>query len=178
MLALDNTVLVIVDLQVKLLAVIHERDRLIDNACRLVRGMLALEAPVVWTEQNPDGLGKTTSEIADLLGVEAITKLSFSCCGEPAFTAAMEGLGRRQVLLAGIETHVCVYQTAADLLAAGYEVQVVGDACSSRTPENKQVGLARIAGAGAGVTSVETALFELLKVAEGPRFKEILRIVK
>ena len=178
MLALDNTVLVLVDLQVKLLAAIHERDRLIDNAGRLVRWMLALEAPVVLTEQNPDGLGKTTSEIADLLGGEAITKLSFSCCGEPAFTAATESLGRRQVLLAGIETHVCVYQTAADLLAGGYEVQVVGDACSSRTPRNKQVGLARIAAGGGDVTSVETALFELLQVAEGPRFKKILDIVK
>jgi nicotinamidase-related amidase len=90
----------------------------------------------------------------------------------------LEAVGRRQALLAGIETHICVYQTAVDLAGQGYEVQVVTDAVSSRTAENRQLGLERMKEAGARLTSTEMALFELLRVAEGPKFKEINRIVK
>lgn len=178
MLSVEDAVLVVVDLQVKLARIAHDRESLVDNAARLVRGILALDVPIVWTEQNPDGLGPTVDEVAPLLPGLPITKLSFSCCGEGGFTEALDRLGRTQVLLAGMETHVCVYQTAIDLLAAGRQVHVVSDAVSSRSPQNKQVGLAKIRRAGGHVTSVETALFELLKVAKGPRFKEILEIVK
>ena len=178
MLELDNTVLVLVDLQTKLLRAIHEPDRLVAGVDRLVRGLNVLEVPILVTEQNPGGLGPTVPEIATSLAVEPITKRSFSCCGEPEFVAAMDRLRRNQVLLAGMETHVCVYQTACDLLSAGCEVQVVADAVSSRTPKNRDVGLDRMTGAGASVTSIETVLFELMKVAEGPKFKELLRIVK
>jgi nicotinamidase-related amidase len=91
---------------------------------------------------------------------------------------ALKATRRKQVLLAGIESHVCVYQTCRDLLDLGYEVQVVADAISSRAPENRQIGLERMKEAGATVTSTEMALFELLRVAEGPKFKEITKIVK
>ncbi len=178
MLAAENTAVVLVDLQEKLLPVISERDALVDSAGRLVTGAAVLGVPVIHTEQNPRGLGPTVAAVADLLPDPPVTKLAFSCCGEPAFTDALAALGRQQILLAGIETHVCVYQTAVDLIAAGYEVRVVTDAVSSRTLANKALGLEAMRDAGVSVTSVETALFELLKVAEGPRFKEILRIVK
>jgi nicotinamidase-related amidase len=98
--------------------------------------------------------------------------------GHEPLRRRIPNLHRRQFLLAGIEAHVCVYQTAVDLLEMGYEVEVVADAVASRTPENRQIGLERVRRAGAALTSVETVLFELLRVAEGPRFKEILAIVK
>jgi nicotinamidase-related amidase len=110
--------------------------------------------------------------------IKPITKFSFSCCGEEAFPPQMKALGRKQVLLTGIETHVCVYQTAVDLASNGYEVQVVADCVSSRTTFNRDIGLDRMRACGAGITSVETALFELLKVARGDKFKEISRIIK
>ena len=178
MLTVDNTVFILVDLQVKLARVMQDRERLIENVCKLVRGMQVLGVPTLWAEQNPDGLGPTVPEVAEIMPGEPVTKFSFSCGGEPRFIEALDKLDRRQALVAGIETHVCVYQTVRDLLAAGCEVEVVGDAVSARTLENKAIGLEKMRGAGAAVTTVETALFELLKSADGPAFKDILRIVK
>jgi len=178
MLERDNTVLVLVDVQAKLVPAMAEPDALIDGVRKLVRGMGVLGIPVVWTEQNPAGLGPTVAEVAELLTGEPITKTAFGCCGQPAFVDALAGVGRKQVLLAGIEAHVCVYQTACGLLDAGYEVQVVADAIGSRLPSNKAIACAKMAAAGAAITSVEMALFELLAVAEGPEFKDILKIVK
>ena len=178
MLGRDETALVVIDVQVKLMRAIHAREALVESLGKLVRGMAVLDVPIVWTEQNPDGLGPTVPEIAELLPGRPISKLSFSCCGEPAFADAVERLGRGQLVLAGIESHVCVWQTAADLLAMGREVHVCADAVSSRTPENKAIGLQKARDAGAALTSVEAALFELLGVADGPAFKQILQIVK
>ena len=178
MLNASDTTFVLIDLQVKLLRAIHAREALVEQMARLVRGMRALEVPIVWTEQNPDGLGPTTPEVAELLPGAPIAKFSFSCCGEHAFVEALAALAPTQVVLAGIESHVCVWQTAADLLATGHEVHVCADAVSSRTPENRAIGLQRARDAGAQVTSVEMALFELLGEAKGPAFKPILQIVK
>ena len=172
------TALVVIDLQEKLLRAMHEREALVASCAKLARGMLALDVPIVWTEQNPEGLGPTVAEVASLLPGEPVAKRSFSCCGEPAFVEAVARLGRRQMVLAGIESHVCVWQTAADLLAAGHEVHVCADAVSSRTPANRDIGLERARDAGAAVTSVEMALFELLRAAEGDAFKQILPIVR
>jgi nicotinamidase-related amidase len=139
-----------------------------------------LQLPIIWNEQIPEKLGPTVPELAELLAesTQPIPKASFSCCGNPPFMDALKAVNRRQVLLAGIESHVCVYQTGLDLLNLGYEVQVVADAVSSRTPENRQLGLEHLKQAGAAVTSTEMALFELLRVAEGSKFKEIAKIVK
>ena len=178
MLNRDETACVLVDFQERLAPAMFEAGGLLDDVLRLLRGLEVLKVPVLWTEQNPAGLGGTVGEVAELLPGEAIPKMSFSCCGEPAFVEALEALGRRQLLLAGIEAHVCVYQTAADLIDADYDVHVVSDAVSSRSPENKAVGLEKCADLGAAITSVETALFELLRVAEGEEFKRILRIVR
>jgi len=177
-LRVDGTLLLLVDFQVKLARVMHDREILLENVRKLVKGMVALDVPVLWAEQNPDGLGPTVPEIAGFLAGEPVTKFSFSCCGEARFTEALNRFGRGQILVAGIETHVCIYQTAVDLLREGYEVQVVTDAVSSRTSQDKQIGLQKIKDAGGAWTSVETVLFELLKVAKGTKFKEILKIVK
>jgi nicotinamidase-related amidase len=178
MLIRDDAVLVVVDVQGKLARLMHEAEALFDQLSRLIRGARALDLPIIVTEQNPDGLGPTIPELAPLLPPERIAKRAFSCGGEPAFLAALEATGRRQVLVAGIEAHICVYQTAADLASRGYEVEVVSDAVSSRTAANRAVGLERMRQAGARVTSVEMALFELLGAADGDAFKAILRIVK
>lgn len=178
MLSVDETALIVIDVQAKLLPAIDGKEELVEGVCRIIEGAKVLGLPIVWTEQNPGGLGATVPEVAELLSARPITKVSFSCCGESAFVEALGALGRKQVLLVGIESHVCVYQTASDLVEAGYEVHVVSDAVSSRTPTNRRIGLDKMARAGAHVTSVETALFELLRAAEGPAFKQILRIVK
>jgi len=174
-----NAVLLLVDVQGKLARLMHEKERLFDNLQKLIKGIQVLGIPVLWVEQNPAGLGPTIPEVADMLSdVKPIAKMSFSSCRNDSFLQALKTLDRHQVLVAGIETHICVYQTAADLVDMGYEVQVVTDAVSSRTAENKAVGLQKIKDAGAGWTSVETALFELLEVAEGEAFKALLKIVK
>jgi len=175
----DSAVLVLVDVQGKLAQIMHEKDALFANLQKLVRGAQALRLPILWLEQNPERMGATIPELRGLLaGATPIPKMSFSCCGEPAFLARLEALGRGQALLAGIETHVCVYQTAADLVARGCAVEVVADGVSSRTLDNKLIGLERIRGCGAHLTSVETCLFELLRTAEHAAFREILTIVK
>jgi len=178
MLNSTDAVLVVIDIQGKLASLMHERDALYENAARLIKGAKVLGIPIIWTEQNPAGLGPTVPEIAALLEGEPIPKFAFSCCGEEKFMQALRAAGRRQVLLAGIEGHVCVYQTAVDLLAAGYEVHVVADAVSSRTFANRHLALAKMKDAGAEITSVEMALFEMLRVAEGEKFRQIIRIVK
>ena len=179
MFPIEKTVLVVVDVQGKLAQLMHQKDELFRNLQILIRGAQALELPVLWCEQNPAGLGPTVPELATLLaGREPIAKMSFSCVGDSRFMESLARTGRSQVLLAGIEAHVCIYLTAADLTAAGYTVQVVADAVSSRRLENKQIGFERIRESGAGITCVETVLFELLCTATHPKFKEIVRLLK
>jgi nicotinamidase-related amidase len=178
-LSIENTVLVLIDIQEKLFPWMHRKEDLLNNLLKLIRCTKILGIPVIWNEQNPAGIGPTIPEIAGLLpGMEPLTKMSFNCCGNEAFLAELKSLNRRQVLISGIETHVCVYQTTMELLNLGYEVQVVSDTVSSRTPENRQIGLEKVKSAGAGLTGTETAVFELLKAAGSPQFKEILKIIK
>jgi nicotinamidase-related amidase len=179
MLKPDNTALILIDIQGKLASLMHQREQLYRNLEILLKGAQVLELPILWLEQYPQGLGPTIPEVAGLLkDQQPLAKLCFSACGLPEFSQALRASGRRRVLLAGIEAHICVYQTCRDLLDQGYGVEVVGDAVSSRTPENKKTGLDRMAQAGAVLTSVEMALFELLRVAGTPQFKEIARLVK
>ncbi len=179
MLAVANSVLLVVDVQGKLAELMHEKEALFENLKRIIRGAQLLDLPILCTEQNPQGLGPTVPEIAQLMpGIQPIPKLHFSCMGEQRFVHELRALKRTQALIAGIETHICVYQTAMDLISAGYEAHVVVDAVSSRTAGNKEIGLQRMRDGGATLTGVETALFELLAVAEGPRFKAILQLVR
>ncbi|MDD5711975.1 MAG: hydrolase [Smithellaceae bacterium] len=179
MLTAEETILVVVDVQGKLAQVMDDKASLFDNTRRLVQGVHALEIPIIVTEQIPEKLGPTIPEIAAVLpGIRSISKASFSCYGEPAFRKALADLKRRSILIAGIETHVCVYQTVLDLLDAGYKVQVVADAVSSRSARHREIGLEKMREAGAPSTSVEMVLFELLRSADHPQAKKIFGIVK
>lgn len=179
MLNRDHTALVLIDIQGKLASLMHEREALYCQLQILVKGAQVLRLPILWLEQYPQGLGPTIPEVADLLsGQRPLTKTCFSACGLRAFQAQLRQSGRRQILLAGIESHICVYQTARDLLDSGYQVEVVADAVSSRTAENKALGLQKMASAGAQITAVEMCLFELLQAAGTAEFKQIAALVK
>ena len=179
MLSRDHTALVLIDIQGKLASLMHEREALYRQLQILLQGAQILKLPILWLEQYPKGLGPTIPEVADLLSdQEPLAKTCFSACGLSAFQTQLRQSGRRQILLAGIESHICVYQTARDLLDSGYQVEVVADAVSSRTAENKELGLQKMASAGAQITAVEMCLFELLQAAGTAEFKQIAALVK
>lgn len=175
----EDTVLVLIDFQERLFPVMHEKEKLLGNVLKLIRGARVLEIPILITEQYPKGLGPTLPEIKGLLpDIKPVEKTCFNCCDEGEFCRSLEVLKRKQVLIAGIEAHICVYQTAAALSRDGYQVEVVGDCVSSREPENRLVALFRLGAGGISPTTVEMALFELLKMASGDKFKQISNIVK
>ncbi len=187
MLSTENTLLVLIDVQEKLMAAMHEKQRLQENLAKLLKGMNALHIPILWLEQSPSKMGPTIAPLLPLLdGTRPISKSSFSATGEPAFSSALHDSGRRQILIAGIETHVCVYQTAVTLIRESYAVDVVADAVGSRHPSDHKIGLQKISdcgrlsvGSGQGhLTTVETALFELLQSSEHPAFRDILSIIR
>lgn len=179
MLKTKNTALVLVDVQEKLLPAMHQKGQLLASLQQLIRGARLLDLPILWTEQYPQGLGPTVPELRAVLnGREPIEKTAFSCFRCKKFVKALDDICPKQVLLAGIEAHICVYQTAAQMADAGYDVQVVSDAVSSRTPENRSLGLTRMTELGATLTSVEMALFELLRDADHEHFRDVLEIVK
>lgn len=178
-LSVENTVLLLIDFQERLFPVMHEKEKLLNNVVKLVKGALVLEIPMILTEQYPKGLGLTIPEIKSLIpDIKPVGKVCFSCSDEPAFNEALGAFKRKQVLIAGIEAHICVYQTAAALARAGYQVEVVSDCVSSRDPENKIAALSKMGMMGISPTTTEMALFELLKVAKGEKFKQISAIVK
>jgi nicotinamidase-related amidase len=171
----ERAALVIVDVQEGFRQAVVDFERVASNAGVLAQGFGAMGLPLVVTEQYPKGLGVTVPEVArHLNGAEPVEKTVFSAARADGFDLA----GRDQALVCGIETHVCVWQTAGDLLDRGVEVHVARDAVSSRTEENRELGLDRMRGAGAVVTSVETALFELLGEAGGPEFKTVQGLIK
>ncbi len=175
----DNSVMMLVDVQGQLAQLMYRKEALFDCLEIIIKGMKTLGVPIIWLEQIPAKLGPTTERLAMLLeGQQPIEKHAFSCCAEPAFMQAFEACGRRNVLLTGIETHICIFQTGMDLIAQGCRVQVVADCVSSRTPENRQIGLDRLARAGAEITSVEMAFFELMKTARCDAFKQIVPLIK
>jgi nicotinamidase-related amidase len=179
MLDVEQAMLLIVDVQGNLAHTMHEKEQLFQNLDILIRGGRALGLPTLLTEQLPDKLGPTLPRFSDLLpNVQPIHKRSFDCCGEPTFLEALTALGRRQVVLAGIEAHVCVYQTARGLLERGYEVHLVSDAISARTAANRWLGLERLRDHGALLSGTEMALYELMREADSPVFREILKLVK
>ena len=167
--------LVAVDAQEAFRPAVRDFDRVAHNIGLLVQGARALGLPVVATEQYPKGLGRTVPEVAEHLdGVEPIEKTCFSAAAADGF----ETDGREQAIVCGIETHVCVLQTVEDLLGRGLEVHVVADAVTSRTEENRAIGLRRMESDGATITSVETALFELLGAAGSDEFRTVQRLIK
>lgn len=175
----ENSVLVLVDVQGKLAEMMHEKETLYLNLQKLIKGIQALKVPVIWVEQIPEKMGPTISQIRELLtGESPVPKNSFSCCGEKKFMEKLEKLQRRDVILAGIETHVCIYQTASDLLDMKYNVHLVCDAVSSRTLFDRQIAIDKIKSMGAATTSVEMLLLELMRTSTHAAFRDILRIIK
>ena len=177
-----QSVLVLIDLQEKLMPVIHEADGLLRNVERLIRGSHVLGVPTLLTEQYTRGLGPTVASVRNVLeetsGYSPIEKNCFSADRCEAFAAKVAALGRRQILLAGVEAHVCVYQTAADLLVKGASVSVIADAISSRAPSNREIALQRLRSEGATITSTEMALFELTENAGTNEFRAISKLVR
>jgi len=179
MLEIQKCCLVVVDVQGRLAQLMHERENLFKNIQILINAAKILDIPIIWCQQCPKALGDTVPQIAELLsGNETINKASFSCCGQDQFNIKLNSLNRSQVILCGLETHICIYQTAVDLSKKGFDVNVIADAVSSRTMENKQIALARIAAEGTSVSCTEMALFELLKTADHPSFKQIAKLIK
>lgn len=175
----EEAALVFIDVQGRLHELMHGKEDLDAGLEKMIRGARVLDIPIVATEQLPEKLGPTSEPFRTLLAdVTMIPKSAFSCCGEPAFMAAVEATGKPQVIIAGMETHVCVYQTALDLLEAGREVILAADAVSSRTAENRMLALEALREAGVHILPVETILLALLRDAADPRFKEILGLIK
>lgn len=171
--------LIIIDVQGRLAECMDGADRMLPSIRRLALGWRALGLPVLLTEQVPEKLGPTREELADAVsGLTPIPKSSFSCCGEPAFMRALEAAGLRRVVLCGIETHVCVWQTARDLLRAGYAVDVCVDAVSSRAAAHREIALARMRDEGARWTLVEMALLEQVGTAKAPAFRTVHALIK
>jgi nicotinamidase-related amidase len=174
--------LVIVDVQEKLMPVIDDHQNVERNLDRLIRGGHVLDIRAVVTEQYTRGLGHTVPLLRTALeatfGYEPIEKSSFSAFGCVEFVAVVRNLHRKQAIVAGIETHVCVYQTVRDLLVNGFDVTVIADAVSSRTPANREIALRRMVSAGAKLSSTEMVLFELTGVSGTDEFREIARLVR
>ncbi len=179
MLQVENAALVLVDVQTKLIGVMDEKEQLVSNLRKLIQGMRVLEIPILWNEQYPQGLGGTLPELAELLTENnPLDKVCFSCCQNESFVTSLHTIGRPQLLVCGIEAHICVYQTARELQEQGYQVEVVADAVSSRSPLNKQIALKRFQQCNIALTSTEMALFELVKVAKGDQFRAISKLLR
>jgi nicotinamidase-related amidase len=172
----ERAALVVIDVQEAFRKAVPEFGQVAGSVATLIEGAEAIGIPIVITEQYPKGLGRTVDEVAEHLpaGTEAIEKVCFSAAEADGFDLD----GRDQAIVCGIETHVCVNQTVLDLLDRGVEVHVVGDAVGSRTAENRELGLHKAERAGAVLTSVETALFELLGSSDAAEFKQVQGLVK
>lgn len=175
----EDTVLLIVDIQEKLAAVMTEKDKVVRNNLHLIELAKMINMPVMVTEQYPKGLGPTVADIKNALPFyRPVEKMTFDCCGQPPFLEELKEHNKRNVVLTGMETHICVLQTCIGLLKGGINVHIVQDAVCSRTRENWKTGVEFMREAGAVVTSTETALFQLLKVAGTEEFKKISQRIK
>ena len=180
MLDISKAGLLVVDVQEAFRDVIGDFERLASRCCIAVRGFRTLGRPVFITEQYPKGLGRTASEITEVLPAdfEYIEKTAFSSCGAERLQAALKTAGVEQIVVCGLETHVCVNQTVHDLLDRGFAVHLLTDGVASRFENDKQVGLAKILSSGAIGSSVEMAFFELMRDARHEKFKEIQALIK
>jgi nicotinamidase-related amidase len=181
----DDLVLLVIDIQDRLAAVMPQRDATAGATARLVHAAAIIGVPVVVTRQYPQGLGDTAPEVEAALDeargavpVEVVDKTAFCACEERDFVSALEATGRRQVAIAGMETHICVTQTALALQAAGYRVQVVEDACCSRRPKDHETALARLRTQGVTVTCSESVIYEAAVRAGTDEFRCLLAVVK
>ena len=176
----EKTALIVVDLQEAFRPVIHEFDKIAARSAVMVRAAEMLNVPVLVTEQSPGKLGATVPEIKSVLPAEsaAVVKTAFSCCGSSYLNEQLRNRKVNQVMLCGIEAHICMSQSVHDLLALGYQVHVLEDCVSSRTPANHEVGLAKMRRSGALPSSSEMALFEMMRDARHEHFRAISKMIK
>lgn len=175
----EDAILVAIDFQEKLLPAMDDKEKVEKNIIKLAKGLNVFDVPKIVTTQYARGLGQTTDAVAEALGdFEPIDKTDFSAYKNEGFRQALENSGRKTVILTGIETHICVEQTAMDLLEAGYQVVLAADCVRSRDQENHSISLNRMVAAGAILSSGESILYEILGGAKAPEFKAISAIVK
>lgn len=175
----EDALVAMIDIQVNHYKSVPEGGPTLERLVRFLRCARVLEVPVVWTEHHPRGFGPTLPPVAEALaGLAPIPKISFGCFGEPRFVEAVQGTGRRVLYLTGSETHICIQQTGLEALRRGFAVVVVADAVIARSAVDHQTALGRFAGAGAVVTTWESVVYEWMRGADHPRFKQILPIVK
>ncbi len=176
---IDDTILVAIDFQERLLPAMYKADKLEDTMTRLAKGLKGLEIPALVTQQYTKGLGATVSPIAEAIGkFDLIDKNTFSAWANEEFRSEIIKSGRKTVILTGIETHICVEQTTLDLLENGYTVFIAADCVQSRNPDNREISLRRMENEGAVITCYESILYELLGGSRAPEFKTISTIVK
>lgn len=173
-----GSVLIVIDVQPKFMAGIWEQERVLARTTFLVQVANLLGIPVLATDQNPERMGGTEPTLSKILGSQPFPKMSFSCCGCEDFMSALALSGRRQAILVGIETHICVSQTAVDLLNQDYEVMVCPDAVSARSVEMHKLGMERMRDSGVLPIHSESAAYEWMGSAIHPQFREVLRLVK
>ncbi len=175
----ERTALLIIDIQSRIAGVMQQPEMVEANTIKLIKGAKILGLPIYFTEQYPQGLGETIDSIKEeLQGSNAILKDSFSCYGAGDLFNELKRKGLDQIIVTGIETHVCVQQTVLDLLANGFQVNLMADAVSSRKAIDYETAIARMRANGAEVSTSESVLFELLNVCGTQEFKDILKIVK
>ncbi len=175
----ERSSLLIVDVQMGLAPVMSEPRRVLRGCSLLMRSAVRLEIPMVVSEQYPKGLGRTMGELLDLAPEGAVMeKLHFSCAADDSIRQRFETSGRKQIVIAGIESHVCVLQSALGFKALGYEVAVVADACASRTEINFNAAINRLADNGVDIVTTEMVIFEWLNRAGTPEFKELSALIK
>jgi len=175
----NDCIALIIDIQGRLAELVDGHEQLFKRNRLFAEAMGLLGVPLFYTEQMPEKMGSTRAELSDLLAdAECFEKSCFSCASADGFMEALESSGRRCVLLSGIEAHICVCQTTLDLLDAGYEVCLMADAISARDPEQKRIALERLRDAGARIGTVEMLIYELMRDARDPVFKQMLQLVK
>ena len=175
----ETSALLIIDLQERILPVIRNYETVLENTIKLIKGFKTLQLPIYFTEQYPKGLGQTSQIILnELEGYTAIHKMSFSCSGAGDLFDELRKKKLTQIVVCGVESHVCVQQTVLDLIANEFQVDVSADAISSRKEIDYEIALNRMRNHGAEITTTESILFELLEVCGTPEFKEISKIVK
>ena len=180
MLDIEDSVLLIIDIQEKLLRAVFNKEELENKAEILAKTSNILSIPIFVTEQYPTGLGETVSNLKDIFTSETqiYEKTDFNAFNKNEILGNFSKINRKQVLICGIETHICIYQTAEFLLSKGYEVTIAADACGSRSKKEYDFGLKNLASLGAKIKTVEMIVFELLKTAKHPNFKEIQALIK
>jgi len=175
---INNTALLIIDIQEKFKSAMYNVDNVIESTSRMVRAANILNIPVIYTEQYPKGLGNTVELIQDNFeNAKRFEKVGFSCCMDNEFCSYLETLKRKQILICGVEAHVCVCQTVLDLLDKGYTPHIIVDAISSRALDNCNIAIEKMISSGAVISTVEIALFELIKGADHPNFREIQKLI-